>query len=250
MHVASGIGAVRVEPGRHEHQLRLPAADQRRDDVLDQRAVHGVARPARDRHVDRVAAPVARAHVARRARAGIQRPLVDRAEQHRRVGVEDVVRPVAVVHVPVEDQHPLDAVRGARVRRADRDVVEEAEAHRAGRLGVVAGRPQRRDAARLAAEQRVDQRDRTARRRAAPPRTCPRPRSCPCRSRRRRAADSSSMKSTCSGGCTRVSCSRVARGASTRSQPNQAWRSISASSPTIRAGRSGWPGTSCARPAS
>ncbi len=57
-------------------------------------------------------------------------------------------------------------------------------------------------------------------------------------------ADSAATMSTCSGGCTRASSSRVARGASTRSQPNQSWRSISASSATIRAGRSGWPGMS------
>ena len=63
-------------------------------------------------------------------------------------------------------------------------------------------------------------------------------------------ADSAAIRSTCASGCTRESWSRVARGASTRSQPNQSWRSISASSATIRAGRSGWPGMSCARPAS
>src|SRR5829696_6879634 len=47
-------------------------------------------------------------------------------------------------------------------------------------------------------------------------------------------------------GCTarRLSCD--ARGASTRSHPNHPCRSIAASSATIRAGRSGWPGTSWA----
>jgi hypothetical protein len=52
-------------------------------------------------------------------------------------------------------------------------------------------------------------------------------------------ADSSAMWSTWASGCTRESWSRVARGASTRSQPNHPLRSISASSATIRAGRSG-----------
>src|SRR3954462_3596944 len=55
------------------------------------------------------------------------------------------------------------AWRGERVAGGDGDVVEEAEAHPAGRLGVVAGRAvHRRAVARLAAEQRVDHRDRAA----------------------------------------------------------------------------------------
>ena len=54
----------------------------------------------------------------------------------------------------------------------------------------------------------------------------------------------------CDSGCTASSASRPARGASTRSQPNQSLADISASSARIRAGRSGWPGTSWARCAS
>ena len=50
---------------------------------------------------------------------------------------EDVVGAVAVVDVPVEDQHPLDAQRGDRMTRGDGDVVEQAEAHRPVRHGVV-----------------------------------------------------------------------------------------------------------------
>ena len=66
--------------------------------------------------------------------------------------------------VPVEDQDALGPVRVARPPRRDRDVVEEAEAHGAIGLGVVAGRAQRGDAgARALAEQRVDERRRPAR---------------------------------------------------------------------------------------
>src|ERR687894_1962924 len=64
------------------------------------------------------------------------------------------------------------------------------------------------------------------------------------------AADSSAIRSTCESAWTRASWSRVARGASCRSKPNQSWRAISASSPAIRSGRSGWPGMSWARAAS
>ena len=66
---------------------------------------------------------------------------------------------VAVVHVPVEDQHPLGAARVERVTRGQRDVGEQAEAHRAVGLGVVSGRAQGAEASgRLAVEQGVHQR--------------------------------------------------------------------------------------------
>ncbi len=101
--------------------------------------------------------PVARPAVRRRAAPGIERPLVDRHEQHARIRVEDVVRPVAVVHVPVEDQDALEPVGVDRVACGDRDVVEQAEAHRPARLGVMPGRPvQRCGDRRRAREQHVD----------------------------------------------------------------------------------------------
>ncbi len=53
--------------------------------------------------------------------------------------VEDVVGAVAVVDVPVEDHHALQAVSVERVLRRHRDVVEQAEPHR--RAGVRRGVP-------------------------------------------------------------------------------------------------------------
>ena len=73
--------------------------------------------------------------------------------------VEDRVRAVAVVHVPVEHQHPLGTQRVEGVPRRDRNVREQAEAERPRPLGVVPGRPQRREAGALAAgEQRLGER--------------------------------------------------------------------------------------------
>lgn len=68
---------------------------------------------------------------------------------------------VAVVHVPVEDEDALQPVRVDGVTRGDGHVGEQAEAHRgAGGLGVVAGRAvQRGGQRRVAAQQRVDDRD-------------------------------------------------------------------------------------------
>jgi hypothetical protein len=51
---------------------------------------------------------------------------------------EDLGVPVAVVDVPVKDQDPVDAKLADRQLSRNRDVVEQAEAHRAVPLGVLA----------------------------------------------------------------------------------------------------------------
>ena len=61
-------------------------------------------------------------------------------EQDRGIGVVDLLGAVAVVDVPVEDRHALEPVGLLRVAGRDRDVVEQAEAHRPIDAGVVAGR--------------------------------------------------------------------------------------------------------------
>ena len=65
---------------------------------------------------------------------GIERHLVGRAVEHARIVPEDVLGAVAVVDVPVDDRDALGAVRRLRVARRDGGVVEEAEAHRPGRV--------------------------------------------------------------------------------------------------------------------
>jgi hypothetical protein len=55
---------------------------------------------------------------------------VEGNREHRVVSAEDRVRPVPVVDVPVDDRDPLDAESVLCVPRCDRDVAEEAEAHR------------------------------------------------------------------------------------------------------------------------
>ena len=72
------------------------------------------------------------------AGAGIERHLVRRAEVEVLVGPEDVLRAVAVVHVEVDDGDALGAVLLARIEGGDGDVGEDAEAHGALVLGVMA----------------------------------------------------------------------------------------------------------------
>ena len=66
-------------------------------------------------------------------------------EQHRRVLLEDVLRAVAVVDVPVDNRDALYAVHPPRCRRGDRRRVVETEAYRLVGLGMVAGRAGQRE---------------------------------------------------------------------------------------------------------
>ena len=69
---------------------------------------------------------------------------VHREVEHARVLREGVLDPVAVVDVPVHDEHALAAEAAPRVARGDGDRVEEAEAHRLVHLGVVPRRAHHR----------------------------------------------------------------------------------------------------------
>ena len=82
---------------------------------------------------------------------------MQRDREHRRVVEEDLLGPVAVVHVPVDDRHARDPALALRPAGGDRDVVDEAEAHRRVALGVVAGRAQEHEGVvELAVEHRLD----------------------------------------------------------------------------------------------
>ncbi len=101
--------------------------------------------------------------IALRARIRVQRMLEGRHHQHALVAGEDVLGAVAVMHVEVDDGDPRRAVRLERVRRADGDVVEEAETHRPVALRMMPGRPHRAEcAAAVAAHHEVRGEDQRA----------------------------------------------------------------------------------------
>ncbi len=159
LQVRERVLAVGVESRRHVEDLR-PVRLERGEPVLAHRLAERVAPAARrERDVDHVRPE--RIH----ARVRVERVLERRDHQHPRIAREDVFGAVAVVHVEVDDGDALDAVDGERVRGADRDVVEQAEAHRAVALGVVTRRADRAEgAAALAARDQVGREDQRARR--------------------------------------------------------------------------------------
>ena len=81
-----------------------------------------------------------------------------RAEvEHRAVFIEDVLRAVAVMHVPIDDQHLAQMVLVLCIAGGDGGVVEHAEAHAARGRGMVSRRPRQTEGVfRLAVEHGVD----------------------------------------------------------------------------------------------
>ncbi len=158
------IRAVGIVAGRDRDQSGLEFASERRDDVLDQSEEDLTPGPGPDRHVQRVPLAGAAPLEFGCARSRIERRLVDTGVEHAVGLAEDLLGPVAVVYIPIEDQHSFTALR-QRLLGRDRDIVEQAEAHRRRPLGMVTGRTQRADRERhIAGQQSIDRRAGPARR--------------------------------------------------------------------------------------
>ena len=133
------IAVMRVEAGGNDDQVRPEIVERRQDARLERLAKDVAAGAGRQRRVDDVAG----AGLVLGAGAGIERHLVGRAVEHRRIVPEDVLRAVAVMDVPVDDGDALGAMLLLRMAGGDRGIVEQAKAHRGRALGMVAGRPRR-----------------------------------------------------------------------------------------------------------
>ena len=133
------IAVMRVEAGGNDDQVGPEIVERRQDARVERLAEQVAAGAGRQRRVDDVAG----AGLVLGAGAGIERHLVGRAVEHRRVVPEDVLGAVAVMDVPVDDGDPLGAVLLLRMAGGDRGIVEQAKTHRGRALGVVAGRPRR-----------------------------------------------------------------------------------------------------------
>src|SRR5262245_14167035 len=71
-----------------------------------------------------------RASLVDSAGSRIERHLMRRAIHDARIAPENVLRSIAVMHVPIDDRHTLSAVNGLGMARADRRLIEEAKSHR------------------------------------------------------------------------------------------------------------------------
>ena len=164
LHAGQRVPGVGVEACGHEEKVRARLVEHRQDDALEGLGVEGAVACRGERQVQRRARGVSAADLRDPSAVGVQRGLMERDEEHRRIAPEDVLGSVAVVHVPVDDG---DASRSHRagLRRRHRDVVEQAEAHRAGTHGVVPRRSREQHAdVRRAVHERRRELHRAARR--------------------------------------------------------------------------------------
>jgi hypothetical protein len=141
------VAAVAVEAGGDEDEVRRELARDREDDLVERACELGIAEAGGERQVERPAGAGAGADLGDRAGPGIDAVLVRRHVEDARVVLEEMLRAVAVMQVPVDDADAADTRRAQR-RRGDGNVVEEAETHRARVLGVMARRTHERKAIR------------------------------------------------------------------------------------------------------
>ena len=199
----------------------------------------------RQRKIDREAGRVRPTGLVDAAGPGIEAVLMGRDVTHPVVVPEQRLGAVAVVHVPVDDDHALAPVRQRGSR--DGDIVHQAEAHRAVGEGVMTRRPghDERGVAFTVGE-RVDcGQPGTRRLTRRVPRHCgPRTyRDRAFRHRRHRTLRArGGMRHRVPRRALRVSRARVST--STRSVPNIR-SSMPAAAASTRLGRSGWPGCMC-----
>ncbi len=131
------VFAMRIKTGRDEDHLRTLRVQRRQPMGLHQFADGLTAGVRRYRNVDHVGRRSAhRMH----ATVRIQRMLKEADHQHAFVAGKGFLGTIPVMHVEIHDGHTLQTVRLERMSCGDGDIVEQAEAHRAARTCMMAGR--------------------------------------------------------------------------------------------------------------
>ena len=101
---------MRVEARGDQNQLRSELERRGQDDVLEKRKPDFAVGPRIYREVDRVPLAHSGARIGQPPGARIYPPLVDACEQHVRPVSKDLCRSIAVMDVPVENEHALQPV--------------------------------------------------------------------------------------------------------------------------------------------
>ncbi len=128
-----------VEPGRDQDELGLEGPGQGGQELLEGPQVGAVAVAVHQGEVQGAALARAAAHGLPGPGAGVEGRLVQGGVEDPVVAAEGVLGAIAVVDVPVHDQHPLEPLDLHQVLGGDGHVVEQAEAHGPLGRGVVAG---------------------------------------------------------------------------------------------------------------
>jgi len=100
-----------------------------------------IAAPGRQGNIQRITQPCPGAALGRSTRPGIEGELVRAEKQYAGVIFEGVLGAIAMMHVPIHDQDPLQAIAFLGVTRGNGDVIEQAEPHGTLALSVMPRRP-------------------------------------------------------------------------------------------------------------
>jgi hypothetical protein len=144
-HAPERVVGARIKPARNENQLRPEGMERGTHDALHRRKIGPVPAARRKRQVDVVTFARALPHFFDRAAIRrIQPVLVQRNRQHARIGVKDLLRTVAMMHVPIDHRDAVDPPLCLRGLSCYRDVgkYRETPAVVGGRM-VAAGPHQR-----------------------------------------------------------------------------------------------------------
>ena len=135
--IGERIGSVRVESGRNDDELRRMLAEPGQDPVVQEAEEPGAVAAGRQRDIHDLAMGSGFPGM---PTAGIEWHLMGRGKEDPVVIPNQVLRPVAVVHVEVHDGHPFHSMRGDGVPGTDHRIAEQAEPHGLPSFGVMPGR--------------------------------------------------------------------------------------------------------------
>ncbi len=147
LHRAQWVGLVRVEATRNQDEIGVELEGDGREQVLEHPDVLEVAATGWHGDVDGGTASHAGTRFTGGSGSRVERELVGRDVEDRRVALERVLAAVSVVDVPIQDQNPFNSGFLLECFRGDRDIVEQTEPHRAVWFRVVTGGPHSRETA-------------------------------------------------------------------------------------------------------
>ena len=136
-----GVFRMGVEAGAEEHQLGLDAIRGRCQGGREAGKILLAAHAEAQRDIEREAQPASRSGFLLAPRARVERIAMYAVKENLRVGIEDVLRPITMVYVPVHDKNAFELVPLPRPLRRQCNIIEQAETHAAERRGVMPGRP-------------------------------------------------------------------------------------------------------------
>lgn len=131
-----------IESGRYKDKVRLVCLKARLDQLVEYASIPCIAHIRRERDVKRVISSATDPNLVHspNARIEIGRVKVSRNKQNGIILKEDVLGAVAMVHIEIDDRHPLGLVHHLSMASSHGNVVENAEATHPVGLGMVARR--------------------------------------------------------------------------------------------------------------